>query len=370
MLYRISMICALWLACLTTATAQESNIREMQFGEYLLDRDFNGGRVKNACEPNNGINVRFIAAADEDNLPTFLDFLKLRPQQLSTFNAGQFSQVATAMGHAVENVCKEMKNIGDGAEVEIANTDFDAVIDVVNISGFFFEYRFQHEQPEGFLPLYRRNFPIVELDVDYADDNFPDENGDVWIYQTAELIITVNNYAYFGNRGTGAPDSLRPEYGSLPCYYKHPSLSAVYRHAWEDCNPDTAAGYAPEGVSLMEAVKALAIDYIEQNVDAAAPRQPAPDEEIINVCCRESLAVGAAHYFMPVGECRDTTTDRFNVVAARYCEAPDADEPDVPEEGVCCRDFSNAEPNDFFADQIWCEDQDNTSVVPDNFCRR
>lgn len=386
MLYRIVIISAVLMAFTANANAQESNIREIQFSEYLLERDFNGASVKEACAPNNGINVRFLAVADESNLPTFLDFLKLRPQQLSAFNRGQFSQTATAMRYAVENVCEEMRNIGGGAGDDVADTDFDPVIDVVNISGFFFEYRFQHDQPEGFLPLHRRNFPVVELDVDYADDNFPDKNGDVWVYQTAELIITVNNYEYFGYPGTGAPDGLQRVRGSLPCYYKHPSLRAVYRYAWEDCNPDTAADYAPRGVSLIEAVEALGVDFIEQNVDTAAPKQRAPDDTEISVCCRESRrAFGAIHYFTPVGECRKSASDRFNVVASRYCEAPQTDDPaaqsDARDDGrrynrddrsrdVCCRDYSTNQAEDFFAEKIWCEDQDDHGVVPDNFCRR
>ena len=386
MLYRIAIICAALIAITANANAQESNIREMQFGEYLLAKDFAGARIEQACAPNNGIKVRFTAFADQSNLPTFLEFLKLRPDELRAFNHGQFSQIATAMGFAVENVCRPMKRGGAEGADESADTGFDPVIEGVNISGFSFEYRFQHDQPEGFLPLHRRNFPIVELDVDYADDNFPDENGDIWIYQTAELIITVNNYEYFGYSGTGAPDSIQPVHGSLPCYYKGPSLRAVYRYAWEDCNPDTDARYAPVGMSLGDAVKALAIDYIEQNIETAAPPQRASDDAEISVCCRESRqSIGAAYYFTPAGECRDPANDRFSVVAARYCEAPQPEEPDGDPDrrdddrrydrdsrsrDICCRDFSTNRSEDFFAERRWCEDQDDHGVVPDNFCRR
>ncbi len=379
MLYRIAIFSAVALAFMASANAQESNIREMQYSEYLLDNDFNGERVKIACEPNNGIYVRFLAFADESNLPKFLEFLKLRPQSLRTFNDGQFSQVASALGYAVEDVCAEMKKVGNQSSGDVADTDFDPVIDVVNISGFMFEYRFQHHHPEGFRPLQRRAFPVVEMDVDYDDDNFPDENGDLWVYQTAELIVTVNNYDFFGYAESGAPGTLRRINGSFPCYYKHPTLRAVYRHAWEDCNPDTLIAFAPRGVSLVDATEALAVDFIEQNIDTAAPRIRASDDVEIEVCCRERSSVfGAAHYFTPVGECRDTASSQFNVVASRYCEAPQPDdagpEPDARNQSnryndVCCRDYSNNDQSNFFAARRWCEDADDHGIVPDNFCR-
>ncbi len=380
MLRQVAIFSATLLALIVGAEAQDGNIRELQYTEYLRSNDFNGDRVKNVCQPNNGLGIAFQASADEPNLLAFLEFLKIRPDRLSTFNGGQFSQIVTALGFAVQDVCEEMMRVGHEIEEEgEARTDFDPVIDVVNLSDFNFNYRFQHDHPQGHLPLHRRSFPIVELDVRYDDDNFPDEEGELWVYKTAELIVTVNNYDYFGWPESDAPDGLRRDNGSYPCYYKHPTLRAVYRYAWEDCNPETYAENAPSGRNLRDAVRLLAVDFIEQNVDTAPPRRRTSDDQPVDVCCRERGPIfGAKHYFTPLGECRDSASDRFSIVASRYCEPPEPDRPepstrryDPVDRGrdVCCRNYASNTAPDIFASRRWCEDRDNHDIVPDHFCR-
>ncbi len=375
----INIFFAALLALVAGAEAQDSNIRDQQYTEYLLGADFNGDRVQAACQPNSGIGVTFAASADEPNLRPFLDFLKIRPARLSDYNRGQFSQVATALGYGVEDVCEEMMRVGGKNANEAIGTDYDPVVDVVNLSEFRFEYMFKHDHPEGSLPLERRAFPIVELDVKYRNDNFPDEAGDIWIYQTVELIVTVNNYSFFAWPGPREPGTLRLIDGSYPCYYKHPTLRAVYRLPWHLCNPGTYVEDAPRGVSLMEAVRLLTVDFIEQNIDTAAPEKLAPIDEPVEVCCRVRGAIfGATNYFAPAGECRDSGNGRRSVVSARYCEAPEPErleaEPpryDPTDRGgdVCCRNYSDTSAPDIFASRRWCEDRDNHDIVPDYFCR-
>lgn len=361
MLYRIAIFFATVFAMIASGNAQESNIREIQYTEYLLVNDFNGLRVEETCRPNDGVIVTFEPVADEPNLDPYLAFLKLRPDRLRYFNGGQFSQVATALGYGVEAVCEAMIGASEANAEDAPKVDLDPVVDIVNLSDFRFEYHFQHEQPEGYLPLARRVFSVVELDAEYNDDTFPDENNKFWVYQSTELIITVNDYAFFDKSDTRDPATLNRADGSLPCYYKHPTLRAVYRHAWEDCNPDTYIEDAPEGVSLFEAVEALTVDFIEQNIDPAAPRKSAPDEEPTEVCCRErGRFFGLTHSFKPLGECRDHSDKRFSHASARHCKRNEPDPPpphETPRRGepprggesprggdrdvvICCEDYT------------------------------
>ena len=394
MLYRAmlglgaTIVAAAVFASPTEATAQGAPIRDLQYTDYLKKKDFNGAEIAAACEATEPPGIKFQSSADEKNIAAFLRFLTIRPNEVRGFNNGQFSQTAEALGDAVIDVCltaKEYTDDSDEASLFKPLTTYDPLIDSVNLSDFDFEYRFQHDQPEGFLPLTRRAFPVLQLDVDYDDDNFPDASGDLWTHQTAELLITINNYEYFALPESGIPGAIQPENGSYPCYYTDPNFHGVYRFPLRDCNPETLIEDAPPGMTLIDAVRKVTVDFIEQNIDAAGAPVKVEDDVEAEVCCvTQRSGLGDFYFMTEIDQCVAPDGGPGEVAPARFCGiedddaeitpfADDADEDtDVGQTGrsVCCQDYSGISPENFWADRFWCEDQDDHAVVADALCRR
>lgn len=369
-----SMLAA--FAAVSTAAAQSVPIRDLLYTNYLKKNDFNGVSVAGACQSEELPGLAFRSSADEQNLTAFLQFLKVRPQDIKFFNNGQFSQTAEALGEAVADVCETIARHSDENDADLVFTPlttFDPLIDGVNLSDFMFEYRFQHDHPQGHLPLERRAFPVMQLAVDYDDDNFPDGSGDLWTYQTAELIVTVNNYEYFRAPESGRPGAIRQENGSFPCYYTDPTFNAVYRFAWEDCNPNTLVEDALPGKSLKDAIHIVAINFIEQNIDAAGAPVKVEDYTEIEICCRARRpGIGDLHFMTYVNACTEADGSPAEVVPARFCGADDDADNTAPGSSadICCQDYSGINPDIFeWRDRLWCENQDDHRIVQNSLCR-
>ena len=384
----VSMLAA--FAAASTAAAQGGPIRELQYTNYLQNNDFDGARVASACNSEALPGLAFRSSADEKNLTAFLQFLKVRPQDVKYFNNGQFSQTAEALGDAVADVCYSIARHSDKDDADPLMkplTSFDPLIDDVNLSDFMFDYRFQHDHPQGHLPLERRNFPVMQLEVDYDDDNFPDSAGALWTYQTAELIVTVNNYDYFRQAESGRPGAIRQENGSFPCYYTDPTFNAVYRFPWKDCNPETLVEDAPPGMNLKDAVRDVAVNFIERNIDAAGAPVKVEDYVEAEICCKARRAgIGDLYFMTDTNACTHPDGSPADVVSARFCGVDDRDNAssfpgeDDEDDGrdpyrqsdaeICCQDYSGINPNIFrWEDRQWCQNQDDHRVVPNHHCR-
>ncbi len=382
---KVAVVSALTaFAAVATAAAQGTPLRDNQYTEYLQKNDFNGEAVATACEAAEWPVIAFRSSADEKNLDPFLDFLQVRPSEVKGFNNGQFSQTVSAFGEAIKDICANTKFEKTEAELMFAPpTNFDPLIDGVNLSYFQFDYAFQHHQPAGHLPLERRSFPVLELEVEYDSENYPGRNGDLWSYQTAEMIVTVNNYKHFRAPESGDPGVIRQEYGSYPCYYVDPKFNGVYRYAFEDCNPKTLeAGLPKRATNLSDAVYRATINFIEQNIDTAP--EPVKVEDYLDeeVCC---LTVDGVYEMTKVDQCGVDENEVYMVQPVRICGADGEGDPFSPFEddaengdidpgskssdNVCCQDVSGINPNIFnWKDRRWCEDQDNHRIVSDRLC--
>jgi|GEM_PF-5120144 len=376
-----------------SASAQGEPIRDLQYSTYLKTNDFDAGRVAQACRADESPGIRFKSSADEKNIALFLEFLQTRPDDIQSFNNGQFSQTAAAIGDAVVDVCQTIADYSeenDADEIFSPLTSFDPLIDDINLSSFEFEYRFRHDQPQGHLPLARRTFPVLELNVDYRDNNFPDQSGNLWTHSTAVLEITINNYDYFRYPESGRVGAIRQENDSYPCYYTDPNFTGVYRYAFEDCNPDTLVDYAQTGKNLKDAVREVVINFLEQNIDTAGP--PVRVEEYgAEVCCEvDRPGIGFLRFMDILENCVGTDGRPGRTVETHYCTPDDAEEvlseareptPETPDENgpvgggeplICCQDLSVFNPNDplsfFWAERRWCEDKDDHNVVSPGRC--
>ena len=372
---------------ISAAAAQGIPLRENQYTDYLQTNDFNGEAVALACGAAEWPVISFRANADEKNLGAFLAFLQVRPRDVRYFNNGQFSQTVSAFGEAVKDVCANTRFEKTEAElIFLPPTNFDPLVDGINLSYFRFDYQFQHHQPSGYLPLERRNFPVLTFEVEYDDENYPGRNDDVWNYQTSEMTITVNNYEYFRAPESGRPGAVRQEAGSYPCYYVDPNFNGVYRYAWKDCNPDTLeTELPPGGTNLRNAVYQAAINFIEQNIDVAPEPVRVEDEYDEEVCCLTNDGIFA---ITNLNQCRVDENDVYLVQPTRICGGDsDADydddgeyNDDAGDDGpspfpgsdgkICCQDYSGINPNIYdWKERLWCEDKDDHRVVANSLCR-
>ncbi len=378
---RILAVIAVLLPLSALAEGRDKTIRDIQYTKYIREHTFPAKQIEQACDPNDGVGVAFRATSDQENLRTFLSFLQRSPETLNQYNGGQFADVAQGLRNAVENVCAGLLPKGGKAAGVPA---FDPVIDVVNLSDFLFEYRFLHYHPQGHRPLRDRNSVVVEISANYDTDYFPDGDSVWWEHETTELVITVNNYDYYASEDAGPWSFPDKEYDSVPCYYIHPGLDAVYRYAVDDCNASTVDFVDPKGMSLQDAVKKLAMEYIEQMIDRAPRRTKVDIESVPDICCQDSEPhYGTDYFFAPAGECSLSGNSFFKNVPERFCKDPaignDDDENEdidlpVPDETsgyICCRDYSRGRPFVYFkTTRRTCEDRDDHDITYPGLCTK
>ncbi|MEO1252413.1 MAG: hypothetical protein AAFW81_08715 [Pseudomonadota bacterium] len=316
-LFSLILAVGFWL----TGAAHADVISQQKFEDLLYIDHFDGDRVRALCNPQADIGIYFSATGDEEVRPEYFDFLQISASELKDFNGGQFVRAAEGLRNAVFDICNDLprprpSDAADGAPMLFS------IIETINISDFEFEYYFSDNRLPGARPIHETILKIVAFDARYGSKTLYDDAGEAWRFETAELKMTVKNLPFYDavqgpwRRRSEDPRIQRVD-GSFPCYYIHRSLTAVYRHPWTDCNPETLEGEAPEGgMSLKQATQIAARLFLEETVNVAGP--PSRIGASAEVCCSDLAGITGPEYrFESFASC--AARDRTEIVDDAMC---------------------------------------------------